>query len=59
MARLSKDRVRARPFGVPFDYPFRPYTFQLAYYFIRGSEQTPRLKGTVHILEAVGIQDIQ
>ena len=45
--------------GIPFDYPLRPYTFQLADYFIRGSEHTPRTEGTVHIPETVGIQDIQ
>ena len=27
MARLRRDRVRARLSGVPFDYPLRPYTF--------------------------------
>ena len=27
MARLHRDRVRAHLFGVPFDYPLRPYTF--------------------------------
>ena len=27
MARLHKDRVRVCLFGVPFDYPLRPYTF--------------------------------
>ena len=27
MAWLHRDRVRARLSGVPFDYPFRPYTF--------------------------------
>ncbi|RVW85467.1 hypothetical protein CK203_044043 [Vitis vinifera] len=32
---------------------------RLADYFIRGSEHTPRIEGTVHIPETVGIQDIQ
>ena len=27
MARLRKERVRARLYGVPFDYPLRRYTF--------------------------------
>ena len=36
MAMLCRDRVRARLSGVPFDYPIRPYTFQLADYFTRG-----------------------
>ncbi|RVW87634.1 Retrovirus-related Pol polyprotein from transposon 297 [Vitis vinifera] len=59
MARLRRDRVRARMTGIPFDYPLRPYTFQLADYFIRGSEHTPGIEGTVRILETVEIQDIQ
>ena len=59
MSQLRRDRVRARMSGIPFDYPLRPYTFQLADYFIRGSEHTPRTEGTVHIPETVGIQDIQ
>ena len=37
MARLRRERVRARMSGVPFDYPLRPYTFQLVGYFTRGS----------------------
>ena len=41
MAMLCQDRVRARLSGVPFDYPLRPYTFQLADYFTRGSEHSP------------------
>ena len=45
--------------GILFDYPLRPYTFQLADYFIRASEHTPRTEGTVHIPKTVEIQDIQ
>ncbi|RVX11380.1 hypothetical protein CK203_019586 [Vitis vinifera] len=59
MARLRRDRVRARMTGIPFDYPLHPYTFQLADYFIRGSEHTPCIEGTVHIPETIEIQDIQ
>ena len=59
MSQLRRDRVRPHMSGSPFDYPLRPYTFQLADYFIRGSEHTPRTEGTVHIPETVGIQDIQ
>ncbi|RVX22733.1 hypothetical protein CK203_008487 [Vitis vinifera] len=59
MSQLRRDRVRARMSGIPFDYPLRPYTFQLADYFIRGLEHTPRTEGTVHIPKIVGIQDIQ
>ena len=59
MSQLRRDRVRARMSGIPFDYPLRPYTFQLADYFIRSSEHTPRTEGTIHIPETVEIQDIQ
>ena len=59
MARLRWDMVGARLSGVPFDYPLRPYTFQLANYFIRVSEHAPHTRGTNHALETNGIQGIQ
>ena len=59
MAWLHRDRVRARLSGVPFDYPLRLYTFQLADYFTRGSEHAPHKKGVDHVLEMVEIQGIQ
>ena len=59
MARLHMDRVRARLSGIPFDYPFRPYTFCLADYFIRGSEHVPHVEGFADISETMEIQDIQ
>ena len=59
MARLCRDRVRARLSKVPFDYPLRPYTFQLADYFIRGLEHAPRIGDTNHALETDGIQGIE
>nr|CAN83135.1 hypothetical protein VITISV_027565 [Vitis vinifera] len=59
MARLRKDRVRARLSGVPFDYPLRPYTFQLIDYFVRGSDHTPHMEGIVCISEVVEVQDLQ
>ena len=49
MAMLRRDRVRARLSGVPFDYPLRPYTFQLADYFTRGSEHAPHTEGVDHV----------
>ena len=55
MARLHRDRVRARLFGVPFDYPLRPYTFQLVDHFTKGSEHAPRTRGTDHASETDGI----
>ena len=59
MAQLGQDRVRARLFGVAFDYPLHPYTFQLVDYFIRESDHSPRIGGTDHDLEIDGIQGIQ
>ncbi|RVW56471.1 hypothetical protein CK203_072516 [Vitis vinifera] len=52
MARLRKERVRARLSHTPFDYPIRPYKMSLADYFVRGSEIRPRLEeidSVVHI----------
>ena len=59
MARLRRDRVRARLSGVPFDYPLRPYTFQLVDHFTRGLEAAPHTGGNDHDLETDGIQGIQ
>ena len=49
MAMLHRGRVRARFSGVPFDYPLRPYTFQSADYFTRGSEYAPHIEGVDHV----------
>ena len=38
MARLRKERVRARLSHTPFNYPIRPYMMSFADYFFRGSE---------------------
>ena len=51
--------MRALLSGVPFDYPLHSYNFQLANYFIRGSEHAPCTGGTDHALETNGIQGIQ
>ena len=59
MAWLRRDRVRDRLSGVPFDYPIRPYTFQLADYFTRGSKHAPHTKGVDHVLGMVEIRGIQ
>ena len=59
MARPHRDKVRACLFGVPFDYPFRPYTFQLVDYFTRRSEHAPRIDGVDHVPETVEIQGVQ
>ena len=36
--------MRARLFGIPFDYPVHPYTFNLVDYFVRGSEIQPHVE---------------
>ena len=59
MVRLRRDRVRACLSEVPFDYSLRPYAFQLADYFTRGSKHAPRIEGVDRVLEAVEIQGIQ
>ena len=59
MVRLLRDRVMARLSRVSFHYPLRPYTFQLANHFTRGSEYAPRTGGTDHALKTYGIQGIQ
>ena len=59
MAMLRRDRVRAPLSGVPFDYPLRPYTFQLADNFTRGSEHAPHTEGVDHVSRMVEIQEIQ
>ena len=55
MARLRKNRVRASLFGVLFDYPLRPYIFQLIDYFVRGSDHALHMEGIVCITEAVEV----
>ena len=59
MARLRRERVRACMSGIPFDYPLRPYTFQLADYFIKESEYVPRTEGVDHVSKMAEIQGIQ
>ena len=45
--------------GVPFDDPLRPYTFQLADYFTRGSEHVPHTEGVDHVSKMAEIRGIQ
>ena len=58
MAMLRRDRVRARLSGVPFNYPLRPYTFQLADYFTRGSKHAPHTEGVDHVSKMAEIRGI-
>ena len=59
MARLRRERVRARMSGIPFDYPLSPYTFQLADYFIKESKYVPRTEEVDHVSNMAEIQGIQ
>ena len=59
MAMLRRDRVRARLSRVPFDYPLRPYTFQLDDYFTRGSKHAPHTEGVDHVSKMAEIRGIQ
>ena len=45
MARLRKERVRARLTHTPFDYPVRLYTLSLVDYFVRASKPQTYLDG--------------
>ncbi|RVW80840.1 Transposon Ty3-I Gag-Pol polyprotein [Vitis vinifera] len=47
MARLHRERVRARLTCTPFDYPVCPYRMCLVDYFIRGSELGDETSGTL------------
>ena len=61
MARLRKERVRARLFHTPFDYPVRPYRMSLTDYFVRGSEIRPRpeeIDSVVHIDRETELQHL-
>ncbi|RVW67504.1 Retrovirus-related Pol polyprotein from transposon 17.6 [Vitis vinifera] len=61
MARLRKERVRARLSHTPFDYPIRPYRMSLADYFVRGSENRPRVEevhSVVHTDREIELQHL-
>eukprot|EP00261_Vitis_vinifera_P037197 XP_019078440.1 PREDICTED: uncharacterized protein LOC109123359 [Vitis vinifera] len=59
MARLRKERVRARLSHTPFDYPIRPYRMSLTDYFVRGSETRPRLEEIHSVAHTDGETDLQ
>ncbi|KAL6348453.1 hypothetical protein AAG906_007385 [Vitis piasezkii] len=61
MARLRKERVRARLSHTPFDYLIRPYRMSLADYFVRGSEIRPRIEeihSVVHTNREIELQHL-
>ncbi|KAL6322355.1 hypothetical protein AAG906_007908 [Vitis piasezkii] len=54
MARLRKERARARLTHAPFYYPVRPYTRSLADYFVRASEPHASSDGIIRGLGTTG-----
>ena len=56
MARLHRERVRARLTYTPFDYPVCPYRMSLVDYFARGSKVHPHMGdfGVVTNIERLG-----
>ena len=59
MARLRKERVRARLTYTLFDYPIRPYTMSLADYFVRVSEPQMPSNGIIGGLSTVQKVELQ
>ncbi|WKA04767.1 hypothetical protein VitviT2T_022774 [Vitis vinifera] len=59
MARLRKERVRARLTHTPFYYPLRPYTRSLADYFVRASEPHAPFDGIVGGLSTTQEAELQ
>ncbi|RVW15479.1 hypothetical protein CK203_096449 [Vitis vinifera] len=59
MARLRKERVRARLTHTPFYYPMRPYTRSLADYFVRASEPHAPSDGIVGGLSTTQEAELQ
>ncbi|RVW21006.1 hypothetical protein CK203_114763 [Vitis vinifera] len=59
MARLRKERVRARLTHTPFYYPLRPYTRSLADYFVRASEPHAPSDGIVGGLSTTQEAELQ
>ena len=59
MARLHKERVRARLTHTPFDYPIRPYTLSLTGYFMRASEPQAPSDGIIGGLSTTQEAELQ
>ena len=59
MARLRKERVRARLTHTPFYYPIRPYTMSLADYFVRASEPHAPSNGIIGRLSTTQKVELQ
>ncbi|RVX12634.1 hypothetical protein CK203_011532 [Vitis vinifera] len=59
MARLRRERVRARLTHTPFDYPLRPYTRSLFDYFVRASESHAPSDGIIGGLSTTQEAELQ
>ncbi|WKA04934.1 hypothetical protein VitviT2T_022927 [Vitis vinifera] len=59
MARLCRERVRARLTHTPFYYPMRPYTKSLADYFVRASEPHTSSNGIIRGLSTTQEAELQ
>ncbi|RVW87640.1 hypothetical protein CK203_041205 [Vitis vinifera] len=59
MARLHKERVRARLTHTPFDYLIHPYTMSSADYFVRVLELQSHLDGIIRGLSTVQEAELQ
>ncbi|RVW32710.1 Transposon Ty3-I Gag-Pol polyprotein [Vitis vinifera] len=59
MARLRRERVRARLTHTPFYYPVRPYTMSLADYFVRASEPHAPSDGIIEGLSTTQEAELQ
>ncbi|RVW78458.1 Transposon Ty3-I Gag-Pol polyprotein [Vitis vinifera] len=59
MARLHKERVRARLTHTPFDYPVHPYTMSLVDYFVRTLELQSHPDGIIWELNIIQEVELQ
>ena len=59
MARLRRERVRARLTHTPFDYPLRPYARSLFDYFVRASESHAPSDGIIGGLSTTQEAELQ
>ena len=59
MARLRRERVRARLTHTPFYYPVRPYTRSLADYFVKASELHASSDGIIRGLSTTQEAELQ
>ena len=59
IARLRKERVRARLTHTPFDYPVRPYTMSWIDYFVKASEPQMPSDGIIRELSITQEVELQ